>query len=73
MKDPKAPSMSPERRRRFLRAAGVLGCFAVVATLGMFASGFIGSGPRWVVTIVGSLVAFSAIGSVLCLFLGLFD
>ena len=65
--------MSPERRRQFLRAAFVLGCIAIVATVGMFVSGWVSSEPRWVVTIVGSLVAFSAIGSVLCLFLGLFD
>jgi hypothetical protein len=39
----------------------------------MFVSGFITDGPRWSVSVVGSLVAFSAIGSVLCLFLGLFD
>jgi hypothetical protein len=69
----KVQTVGPERRRRFLRAALVLGCIAAVATVGMFASGFITSGPRWSVTVVGSLVAFSAIGSVLCLFIGLFD
>jgi hypothetical protein len=56
-----------------LRVAAVLAGIAVVATVGMFVSGFITSGPRWGVSVVGSLVAFSAIGSVLCLFLGLWD
>jgi len=65
--------MTPERKRHFLRVGVVLGCLAAVATIAMFVSGFISDGPRWSVSVVGSLVAFSAIGSVLCLFLGLFD
>jgi hypothetical protein len=39
----------------------------------MIFSGFIGTGPNWMVTVAGTLVGFCAIGAVLCLFLVLFD
>jgi hypothetical protein len=63
----------PEIKQRFRIAAVVLAVGAIVATIAMISSGFITSGPGWLVTVAGTVVAFAAIGAVLCLFLVLFD
>jgi hypothetical protein len=63
----------PAKRAQFRRAAVVLAVAAILGTAAMIFSGFIGTGPSWLVTVVGTLVAFCAIGAVLCLFLVLFD
>ncbi len=65
--------MRPEKKKQFSRAAAVLGTGALVATAVMIFTGFITSGPSWLVTVVGTLVAFCAIGAVMCLFLILFE
>jgi hypothetical protein len=63
----------PESRRRFRIAAVVLASGAIIATVAMISSGFITAGPGWLVTVAGTVVAFAAIGAVLCLFLILFE
>ncbi|HEY1293965.1 MAG TPA: hypothetical protein VGJ60_12865 [Chloroflexota bacterium] len=65
--------MRPAKRAQFRRAAVVLAVVAILGTAAMIFSGFIGTGPNWLVTVVGTLVGICAIGAVLCLFLVLFD
>jgi hypothetical protein len=63
----------PRIKRRLRIAAAILAFGAIVATAVMIWSGFITAGPSWLITVVGSVVALSAICAVLCLFLILFD
>ena len=51
----------------------VLAVAAILGTGAMILRGFIGTGAYRLVTVVGTLVAFCAIGAVLCVFLVVFD
>ena len=51
----------------------MLAAGAIIATALMISSGFMTSGPGWLVTVVGIVIAFTAIGAVLCMFRILFE